>query len=84
MPEIIQLNGQLSTEENLEGNINTATSYGTLVDSNDNSIVTNTNDEILLVYNEGEPIVGILSTIDSIEGEITLPLVIHSPAYTGE
>ena len=84
MPEIIQLNGQLSTNEELEGKVNTATSYGTLVDSNGNAIVTDSNDEILLVYNEGEPIVGTLSAIDSIDGEITLPSVVHIPSYTGE
>ena len=84
MPEIIQLNGQLSTRENLEGKINTATSYGTLVDSDGNSIVTNTNDEILLVYNEGEPIVGTLSTTEVIDGEITLPSGVHIPAHIGE
>lgn len=78
MPEIIQLNGQLSTTENLEGKINTATSYGTLVDSNNNTIVTDTNDEILLVYNEGEPIVGTLSTTATINSEITIPSVVHN------
>lgn len=84
MPEIIQLNGQLSTNGELEGKVNTATSYGTLVDSDGNNIITDANDEILLAYNEGEPIVGTLSVIDSINGEITIPLVIHNPAYTGE
>lgn len=84
MPEIIQLNGQLSTRENLEGKINTATSYGTLVDSDGNNIITDTNDEILLIYNEGEPIVGILSTTEVIDGEITLPSAVPILAYIGE
>lgn len=84
MPEIVQLNGQLSTPEELEGKVNTATSYGTLVDSNDNNIITDTNDEILLVYNEGEPLVGTLSTIVTINGEITLPSAVFSSTYTGE
>ena len=81
MPEIIQITGQLSMNGELEGKINTATSYGTLVDSNDNAIVTDSNDEILLVYNEGEPIVGTLSTTEVIDGEITLPSVAHNPTY---
>lgn len=84
MPDIIQLNGQLSMNGELEGKINTATSYGTLVDSNDNNIITDTNDEILLVYNEGEPIVGTLSTTEVIDGKITLPSAVHIPAYIGE
>lgn len=84
MSEIIQLNGQLSTTEVLEGKVNTATSYGTLVDSNNNVIVTDSDDAILLVYNEGEPIVGKLSTIEVIDGEITLSSVVHSSVYAGE
>lgn len=78
MSGTIRLNGQLSTEGEMNGTVQVEQPYGELVDSNDNPIVTDSG-SVLATYSIDEKITGTLSTVGNINGMVNI-----NASLTGE